>query len=125
MLASLLLAVRQVVNFRVLVAMTEQGVSDRIYVACYQADSGRLLWHRVLCELPGARPGEPELAESLRKAPVVLTLDGSVVYCNTNRGVVAALRVQDGRLQWMVGRCQRSEWHPWWPGRSKQGRRPW
>ncbi len=87
---------------RVLVAMTERSVADRFYVACYQADSGRLLWRRPLGELPVARPGEPDMATRLREAPVVLTLDGSVVYCNTNRGVVAALRVRDGRLQWLV-----------------------
>ena len=42
---------------RVLVAMTEQGVDRRISIACYQADSGRLLWRRALCAAPVARQG--------------------------------------------------------------------
>ena len=38
----------------------------------------------------------------MQESPVVLTIDGSVVYCNTNRGVVAALRIRDGQLRWLV-----------------------
>jgi hypothetical protein len=86
---------------RVLVAMIEQTVSRRIWIACYQVDSGRLIWRRALCDMPIGKSVEPGLAAHTREPPVVLTLDGAVVYCNTNRGVVAALRVRDGRLQWL------------------------
>jgi len=86
---------------RVLVAMVRQAARETIQIACYQADSQRLLWRHGLGELPPARPVQPGLPTCNPEPPVVLTLHGSVVYCNTNRGMVAALRVRDGRLQWL------------------------
>ena len=71
------------------------SASAQARVACYGIDTGRLLWETdivraetlagVLFELPNSS----------------LSLHDDLLYYNTNLGATAALRVADGRLEWI------------------------
>jgi outer membrane protein assembly factor BamB len=80
----------------VYVAMRRQDIRPQAAVACLDADTGRLRWRRFICgaETP-SRGILPEYTHNL------LTLAGGVLYCNTNLGVVAAVRAEDGRVLWI------------------------
>jgi hypothetical protein len=80
----------------VYVAMRRQDIRPQAFVACLDADTGRLRWRRFVCgaETP-ARGILPEQTHNL------LTLRGSTLYYATNLGAVAALRTDDGRTLWV------------------------
>lgn len=80
----------------VYVAMRRHDIRALAFVACFDADTGRLRWRRFVCgaETP-ARGVLPELSHNL------LTLSGDRLYYNTNLGVVASLRTDDGRIVWL------------------------
>jgi len=71
-------------------------VRPEAHVACFDARSGRLCWRRFVCAADAQLPPHPELAQNL------LTMDEETLYLNTNLGVVAALRAEDGQVQWTV-----------------------
>lgn len=90
---------------RVLVATVQHDVRRRISIACFDVASQRLLWRREVCELDN-NFGDDFAAEknqhaSTRVAPVMLTVDSGIVYCNTNCGAIAAMRASDGHLLWI------------------------
>jgi outer membrane protein assembly factor BamB len=79
------------------VALRKRGsVRAESHVACFDARDGRVLWRRMLvgAETPSDRP--------LEVTHTLLTLRGQSLYCNTNLGVVAALRTDDGSVQWLT-----------------------
>jgi outer membrane protein assembly factor BamB len=72
-------------------------VRSESYVACFDAQQGRLLWRQFLCATE-TRSGQrsPEPTHNL------LTLDEDTLYYNTNQGVVAALRAGTGEIRWLT-----------------------
>jgi outer membrane protein assembly factor BamB len=80
----------------VYVAMRRHDIRPQAFVACFDADSGRLRWRQFVCgaETP-ARGILPEQTHNL------LTLSSDTLYYNTNLGAVAALRPDDGRILWV------------------------
>jgi cellulose synthase operon protein C len=80
----------------VYVAMRRHDIRPQAFVACFDADTGRLRWRRFVC---GAEtPARGVVAEQTHN---LLTLAESVLYYNTNLGAVAALRADDGRILWL------------------------
>jgi len=69
--------------------------SAQVKVVCYSADTGRLIWDREIVR------GEV-ISDVLFEWPNnLLSLCDDTLYYNTNLGVVAALRVEDGRIRWL------------------------
>ena len=82
----------------VYVAMRKNGAAAaRAYVACFDIQTGRRKWRRMIssAETPGHGVAE-QITTSL------LTLNEDVLYLNTNLGVVAAIDVHDGVIQWLT-----------------------
>ena len=80
----------------VYVAMRRIDIRPRAYAACFDAQSGRLRWRQFVAsaETP-ARGMMHQITHNL------LTLAGDSIYFNTNLGAVAAINIDDGRLQWV------------------------
>ena len=80
----------------VYVAMRRHDIRPQAFVACFDADTGRLRWRRFVCgaETP-ARGALPEQTHNL------LTLSGGALYYNTNLGAVAAMQTDTGRILWV------------------------
>jgi outer membrane protein assembly factor BamB len=81
---------------RVFVAMRHSDVKPHVFVACFDAATGRRLWRTSIAagDTPGSGRGE-EITHNL------LTLVGDRVFINTNLGVVAAIATEDGQIAWM------------------------
>jgi hypothetical protein len=81
---------------RVYVAMRHSDVKPHVFVACFDAATGRRLWRTSIAagDSPGSGRGE-EITHNL------LTLEGDRVFVNTNLGVVAAVATDDGRIDWL------------------------
>jgi len=76
-------------------AMRRSDVRPQAHVACLDAQTGRPRWRRFIA---GAEtPARGMLYESTH---ALLTLQGGVLYFNTNLGAVAALSADDGRVLW-------------------------
>ena len=70
----------------VYVAMRRHDIRPQAFVACFDADTGRLRWRRFVC---GAEtPARGVFYESTHN---LLTLAGGTLYYNTNLGAVAAV----------------------------------
>jgi outer membrane protein assembly factor BamB len=80
----------------VYVAMRRNDIRPQAYVACLDAQSGRLRWRRFIC---GAE--SPARGMLFQLSHNLLTLDEDILYYNTNLGAVAALSAEDGRLLWL------------------------
>ncbi len=80
----------------VYVAMRRQDIRPQAFVACFDADTGRLRWRRFVC---GAET--PPRGAMFEQTHNLLTLSGGTIYFNTNLGAVASLRADDGRLLWV------------------------
>ena len=80
----------------VYVAMRRFDIRPQAYVACFDAQSGRLRWRQfvVSAETP-ARGMMYQVTHNL------LTLAGDSIHFNTNLGAVAAINIDDGRLRWV------------------------
>lgn len=87
-------------------------VRSEAHVACFDANSGKLLWRRfvVAAESPRNAPGQI-LGHNL------LTLDHGILYYNTQRGAVAAISAVDGQVRWIC-RYPRSDFSTDDPDRS-------
>ncbi len=67
------------------------------HVACFDMKRGRLQWRQFVAAADTLGQGQYiEFTHNL------LTLDQGMLYCNTNLGAVAALRAEDGQIQWVV-----------------------
>jgi outer membrane protein assembly factor BamB len=80
----------------VYVAMRRIDIRPQAYVACFDVQSGRMRWRRfiVSAETP-ARGMMSQISHNL------LTLAGNSIYFNTNLGAVAAINIDDGRIEWV------------------------
>jgi len=74
---------------------SELGPHVQAYVACLDAETGRLRWRTFVC---GAEPPARNLPQTSHQ---LLTLEGDTIYYLTNLGAVAALSKTDGRLRWV------------------------
>ena len=86
------------------------NVRHQAHVACFDMKRGRLQWRQFLAAADTLGQGQYiEFTHNL------LTLDQGVLYCNTNLGAVAAVRAEDGQLQWVVRypRCPASGGDPY------------
>jgi outer membrane protein assembly factor BamB len=81
----------------VYVALRHSEIRPQAHVACLDAQTGRLRWRRFVCA--AETPARGLLHQSTHN---LLTLRRDTLYYNTNLGAVAALRVDDGRLQWVT-----------------------
>jgi outer membrane protein assembly factor BamB len=73
------------------------SVRAESHVACFDARQGRLVWRRFLCAAETfTEPRPHEITHNL------LTLDQGILYCNSNLGVVAALRAATGAIEWLT-----------------------
>jgi outer membrane protein assembly factor BamB len=80
----------------VYVAMRRNDIRPQAFVACLDADTGRLRWRQFVCSADTpARSTFPESTHNL------LTLADGTLYYNTNLGAVAAVAAEDGRLLWV------------------------
>ncbi len=80
----------------VYVAMRRSGVQPQAYVACLDAEQGRLRWRRLICSAESPAQGQAEeITHNL------LTLDHGTLYYNTNLGAIAALDARDGQPKWI------------------------
>lgn len=81
---------------RMYVAMRREEVQPQLYVACYSAASGRLLWRTSVCSTQADNDfGGRESASDM------LTLGSGAVFFNTNVGIVTALEQHDGQVRWL------------------------
>ncbi|MBN1394445.1 MAG: PQQ-like beta-propeller repeat protein [Pirellulales bacterium] len=82
-------------------AMRRPGLRHQAFVACLEPDSGRIRWRRFVCG-----------AESNARADNLLTLAEDAIYYNTNLGAAAALRTEDGRIEWLSLYPRESDYLP-------------
>ncbi len=80
----------------VYVAMRRPGVRPQAFVACLETDTGRIRWRRFVCG--AATPAQNATSECSNN---LLTLAKGTIYFNTNLGAVAAMRAEDGRIEWL------------------------
>lgn len=95
----------------VYVAMRRSEVHPKAFVACLDAQTGRMRWRREVCSAETLAQGtNDEITHNL------LTLHGGTLYFNTNLGAIAALSTHDGRVRWMrryaraEGKIPRENW---------------
>ena len=93
----------------VYVAVRRWDIRAQTFVACFNADTGRLRWRRFVCSAD----------TPTRSVCEMLTLVGGTIYYNTNLGAVAALQADDGQPLWVSlypreRRGDRSKLTPHW-----------
>ncbi len=82
---------------RCYVAMKQSGSRPQAHVACFDLETGRLLWRQFVCSAETRTiAGEVGITHSL------LAAAGETVYWNSNMGAVAALDAETGRLHWLT-----------------------
>lgn len=83
---------------RVYVGMKQRLGNPKPFVACYDAETTKLLWRQVLPSADTWNFGgdEVELSHNL------LTLGAGMIYYNTNLGSVAALDAETGEIRWIT-----------------------
>lgn len=81
---------------RVFVPIRSNNQTARMGVACYDLDANEWSWQQWLCQAD-----TPATGRTHEIANVLLTLDSGFLYANTNLGAIAALRADDGQVQWL------------------------
>lgn len=82
---------------RVYVALRRNTSQPQANVACYDAETGKLIWNRKVCVgMSSLGVEEHELSHQL------LTWGEERLYYNTNLGAIAAIEPQDGTLRWVA-----------------------
>lgn len=83
---------------RVYVGMKQRLGNPKPFVACYDAETAKLLWRQVLPSADTWNFGgdEVELSHNL------ITLGTGTIYYNTNLGSIAALDSKTGELRWIT-----------------------
>ncbi|HOK77726.1 MAG TPA: PQQ-binding-like beta-propeller repeat protein [Verrucomicrobiota bacterium] len=75
------------------------GDETNRYVLCYDANSGELLWQRLVRDLPGSPQKQPEIPAGTGFAAPSPATDGQRVYAIFGNGDLAAFKF-DGTLAW-------------------------
>jgi len=75
------------------------GDETNRYVLCYDANSGELLWKRLVRDLPGSPQKQPEIPAGTGFAAPSPATDGQRVYAIFGNGDLAAFKF-DGTLLW-------------------------
>lgn len=86
-----------VADGRVFAAIRRRQPQTQINVACFDADSGRLLWNRDV----GAAVGDVDEGQNLI-THLLLTLAEESLFLSTDVGAIAALDTRDGHLRWVA-----------------------
>lgn len=73
------------------------SLRTQAHVAAFDLKRGHLRWRRLLAA--AETPGQGRALEFTHN---LLSLDAGILYCNTNLGAVAALRADDGEVEWIV-----------------------
>ncbi len=81
---------------RVFVALRRSLPQEQINVACFDADTARLLWNRKVGITVVATDEAVNSASHLR-----LTLAEDSVFLSTDAGAIAAVDAQDGAIRWL------------------------
>jgi hypothetical protein len=82
---------------RLYVAMRQSEIRAGAFVACFDMQTGRMLWRRKVCSAETlARGQQREITHNL------LSLAEGTLYYNTNLGVIAALSIPDGEVKWVA-----------------------
>lgn len=79
----------------VYVALRRSGVRPQQYIACFDPETGRQKWRRLICAADTPAQGQEEITHNL------LTLHAGTLYACTNLGAVAAIDTRDGEIQWI------------------------
>lgn len=79
------------------VAERRSEVNPQAHVACYDAETGQLVWRRFICS--AQTPARGMVEECTHQ---LLTLAQGMIYFNTNLGCVAALDTRDGQVAWIA-----------------------
>ncbi len=96
------------------VALRNSTPQPQAFVACLDAENGRLLWKRRVCTfLPAQEVNVEEVSHQL------LTLADGRLFYSTNQGAIAALDARDGSLAWVVTYEPNKQNH--WTSRLKSG----
>ncbi len=81
----------------VYVVVRNSALTPETYVACYQVSRQELAWRTRVCAAQSLGRGQvDEVTHTL------LTMDEDTIYINSNQGIVAALRREDGRTRWAI-----------------------
>ncbi|MCY2986744.1 MAG: PQQ-binding-like beta-propeller repeat protein [Planctomycetota bacterium] len=86
------------------------------HVACFDMKRGKLRWRRSVAA--AETPGQGRLVEYTHS---LLTLSEGTLFFNTNLGAVAALRAEDGEIEWILTYPRA----PWDDGDPDRSRRHW
>ena len=86
-----------VADGRVFAVIRRRQPQTQINVACFEADTGRLLWNRNV----GAVVGDIDEGQNLI-THLLLTLAEESLYLSTDVGAIAALEPRDGHLRWVA-----------------------
>ena len=81
---------------RVFVALRRSLPQEQLNVACFDADTARLLWNRKIGITVAATDEAVNSTSHLR-----LTLAEDSVFLSTDAGAIAALDAQDGTIRWL------------------------
>jgi len=98
-----------VADGRVYVLATRErpALVQPVFLVCVDAESGTLLWQRLLCTRPlglyraDGAPGLPREEVGLARYGSALTVREGAVYCQTSTGFVARCDARDGLVEWL------------------------
>jgi len=82
---------------RIYVALRRSEVNPQAHVACYDAETGQLIWRRFVCSAQDPARGQIEACTHQ-----LLTLAQGTLYFSTNLGCIAALDTVEGEIVWVA-----------------------
>ena len=85
-----------VVESNLLATISTDDNPTKVGVVCYDLATDQILWQRWICQTRTVAP--PDLKQSTNN---LLTYDSGTVFCGTNIGAIAAIRLRDGQIRWL------------------------
>lgn len=85
-----------VVGENVYVGVTRLDAMSTTHIVCLDADSGKVLWKRLVCE------ASSDWTFPLNPDQNMLTLGDDTLYYGTNLGAVAALHIPTQKIKWVA-----------------------
>ena len=108
-----------VAHGRVYVALHRNQPQTQTNVACYESETGKLLWTRKVCAaVADVDEGHNFVSHHL------LTLAQNTVFYSTEMGAIAALDARNGLLQWVVTYERKEQNSRQYSNHMKQGLTP-